>query len=143
MARPSKLTPALAAGIVSLVEHCVPPVTAAGAFGVNRSTYYRWLQEGAEDPDGIRLADPIKAEFRDSIERAERQAESYLVDIAVKKARSTRDALDILARRFGGDWRERTEVRIDVRHILEGLTNDPAELEAAVREAEHLMGTNR
>jgi len=89
------------------------------------------------------LAEPIYQEFAESVAKAERQAESALVDLAIRKARTTRDALDILARRFGGDWREKTEVRIDVRHILEGLTNDPDELEAAVREAERLMGTNR
>jgi hypothetical protein len=89
------------------------------------------------------LAEPIYQEFAESVAKAERQAESALVDLAIRKARTTRDALDILARRFGGDWREKTEVRIDVRHILEGLTNDPDELEAAVRVAERLMGTNR
>jgi hypothetical protein len=89
------------------------------------------------------LAEPIYQEFAESVAKAERQAESALVGLAIRKARTTRDALDILARRFGGDWREKTEVRIDVRHILEGLTNDPDELEAAVRVAERLMGTNR
>ena len=142
MARPSKLTPALAAGIVELIGHCVPPATAAGAFGVARSTYFEWIARG-EGTDPQRLAEPIYQEFAESVAKAERQAESALVDLAIRKARTTRDALDILARRFGGDWREKTEVRIDVRHILEGLTNDPDELEAAVREAERLMGTNR
>ena len=141
MARPTKLTPEIAAGIVALVERCVPPVTAAGAFGVAKSTYYRWLQQGAEIDSTNLPADPIHTEFRENIERAEQQAESILVDLAVRKVKSTRDALDILARRFGGDWRERVEVKVDVRHLLEGLTSDPEELAAAIAEAERLMGT--
>jgi hypothetical protein len=127
------------AGIVSLVERCVPPVTAAGALGISKATFYRWLQEGADSEDSILPADPIKAEFRESIERAEQQAESYLVNIAMEKARTTADALAILERRFGGVWRQKVEVSVDVRHILEGLTNDPEELSAALAEAERLM----
>ena len=140
MARPINLTPEIAAGIVALVERCVPPVTAAGALGVARSTFYRWLQEGGDNPPGNNLARPEYAEFRDAIERAEQQAESILVDIAVHKAKSTSDALAILERRFGGTWRQRIDVKVDVRHILEGLTNNSEELEAAVAEAERLMG---
>ena len=62
------------------------------------------------------------------------------MDIAVRKARTTRDALDILARRFGAEWRERVDVSLDVRTVIESLTSDPAEREAAVAEAERLMG---
>lgn len=140
MARPTKLTPELMVGIVSLVERCVPPVTAAGAFGVSRTTYFEWLQRADGRAGDDRPSEPIYVEFADAITNAERQAESALVDLAIRKARSTRDALDILARRFGGDWRERIDVKVDVRHLLEGLTSDPEELEAAVLEAERLMG---
>jgi hypothetical protein len=138
MARPTKLTPELLAAIVRQVELCVPPVTAAGAFGVQPSTYYEWIQRGKGTDD--RMVEAIYVEFAEGVASAERQAESALVLLAIHKARTTRDALDILARRFGGDWREKVEVKMDVRHILEGLTSDPDELEAAVAEAERLMG---
>jgi hypothetical protein len=98
------------------------------------------MQEGADIDQTNLPADPIHAEFREAIERAEQQAESILVEIAIHKARTTRDALDILERRFGGQWQQKTEIHVDVRHMLEGLANDPEELEAATAEAERLMG---
>ena len=139
MARPTKLTPEIMAAIVRQIELCVPPEVAAGAFGVARPTYYQWLQRGRGELEDTRPAEPIYIQFVDEVERAERQAESTLVMLAVSKARNTQEALMVLERRFGGTWRQKVEVNVDVRHILEGLTNDPDELAAAVAEAERLM----
>ena len=52
MARPTKLTPELATGIVTLIQHGVHPPIAAGAYGVDRITFYEWLARGeGRDPD--------------------------------------------------------------------------------------------
>lgn len=139
MARPTKLTPDLMSAIVRQVALCVPPTTAAGAFGVSTATYYEWIARGkGTDPD--RMVEAIYVEFAEKVAEAERQAESALVMLAIQKARTTRDALDVLERRFGGTWQQKTEIHVDVRHMLEGLATDPEELEAATAEAERLMG---
>jgi hypothetical protein len=127
------------AAIVRQIELCVPPEVAAGAYGIARPTYYQWLQRGRGELDDTRPAEPIYIEFVDEVEKAERKAEATLVLLAVQKARTTAEALSVLERRFGGNWRQKTEVHIDVRHILEGLANSPEELDAAVAEAERLM----
>ena len=47
--RPLTLTPALQERIVDLVKGGLAPERAAQSVGVGRTTYYRWMQQGAEE----------------------------------------------------------------------------------------------
>lgn len=70
--RPTKLTPALQARIVKLVREGNYPETAAASLGVNRATYYRWMERGEKCAKG----DEIFRDFRDALTRAKAAAET-------------------------------------------------------------------
>lgn len=139
MARPTKLTPEISTGIVTLIQYGVHPSVAAGAFGVDRATFYEWMARG-EGRDPVRPSVPEYVAFADDVRRAEHEAESALVALAVKKIRSTGDALAILARRYGDRWRERVDIRVEleaeVRRLAEESGVDYAE---ALAEAERIL----
>lgn len=139
MARPTKLTPELQAAIVKLVQLGVHPHVAAGAMGVQTATFYEWMARG-EARDAERPSVPEYTEFAEAVRRAERESESALVALAVQKARTTADALAVLARRFGDRWRERVDVRVEleaeVRRLAEETGVDYAE---ALAEAERIL----
>ena len=120
MARPTKLTPEVATGIVTLIQHGVHPPVAARAFGVAPATFHEWVARGNErDPQ--RPADPLYIEFADDVAKAEQQAEAALVQIAVAKIRTTGDAVLILERRFGERWKDRQELTVNFRREAEKL----------------------
>jgi len=139
MARPTKLTPEIHVGIVTLVQYGVHPDVAAGAFGVGRSTFFEWLERG-ESSDPRRPSVPEYTAFADDIRAAEFQAESALISTAVAKIRTTQDALSIAARRFGDRWRERVDVHLEleaeVRKMADEMGVDYAE---ALAEAERIL----
>ncbi|HEX5466377.1 MAG TPA: hypothetical protein VFW92_06845 [Candidatus Limnocylindrales bacterium] len=138
MARPTKLTPEIAAGIVTLIQHAVDPVVAAGAFGVRRSTFYEWIARG-EGTDERRPVEAVYVEFAEAVAKAEEQAESALVSLAVTKVRTTADAIAILERRFRDRWRRSDEVRINVRALAERLAADDLDADEIMREAERIL----
>lgn len=137
MVRPTKLTPEVADGIVELIQKCVHPPIAAGAYGVSDSTYHEWLARG-EARDPLRPADPVFIEFAARVRDAEFQAEAALVALATAKVKTTQDALAILERRYGDRWRQRREVEINIRRLAEKVADgmDPA---AVVAEAERIL----
>lgn len=120
MVRPTKLTPEIATGIVTLIQHGVHPPIAAGAYGVARSTYHEWIARG-EDRDPLRPSEPIYIEFAEAVARAEEQSEAALVHLAVQKVRTTAEALAVLERRFGERWMNRREITVNFRREAEKL----------------------
>jgi transposase len=138
VARPTKLTPEIHVGIVTLVQYGVHPDVAAGAFGVGKATFFEWIARG-EGTDPQRPSVPEYTAFAEDIRAAEFQAESALITTAVKKIRSTGDALAVAARRFPR-WRERVDIHIEleaeVRKIADELGIDYQE---ALAEAERIM----
>lgn len=143
MARPTKLTPEIAVGILTLIKNAVHPVAAAEAFGVARSTYYGWIERGL-GIDPVRPMEPIYAEFADAVAQAEAQAESTLVGMAIAKVRTTGDAVMLLERRFQERWQKREEITVNFRREAEKLAAetglDPEELMA---EAERIFAAAR
>src|ERR1700690_1912490 len=123
MARATKLTPEIHVGIVTLVQYGVHPDVAAGAFGVDRATFFEWMARG-EDRDPVRPMLPVYAEFADDIRAAEFQAESALISTAVRKIRTTQDALSIAARRFGDRWRERVDVHVELEAEVRKMADE-------------------
>jgi CRP-like cAMP-binding protein len=89
------------------------------------------------DPD--RLSVPLYIAFAESVRDAERQCEAAIAIMATAKIKTTADALAFLARRFGGEWREKTELTIDLRTAVAALTSDEGEREAALAEAERIL----
>ena len=139
MGRPTKLTPELATAIVTLIQHGVHPPIAAGAYGVDKATFYEWLARGeSRDPD--RLSVPEYTEFAERVRRAEHEAESAIVAMAVKKIRTSGDALAVLARRFGERWRERIDVRVELEAEVRRLANETGvDYAEALAEAERIL----
>jgi len=141
--QPRRLTPEIAAGIVTLIQHAVPPVTAAGAYGVARSTYYQWVALG-ETVDENGISDPMYTEFADNVRRAEYEAESTLVGVAVQKIKTTADAVTLLERRFPDRWQRREELTINLRREAEKIAAatglDPDQI---VAEAEAIIAGAR
>lgn len=143
MARPTKLTPEIATGIVTLIEHGVHPVVAAGAFGVERSTLYQWIARG-EGTDPLRPMEPIYAEFADAVRDAEYKAESTLVGLAVAKIKTTADAVMLLERRFRDRWQRTEEVTINIRREAERLAAASGlNADDIVAEAEAILAAGR
>lgn len=70
MARKIKLTPALQERLVTAIQVGNYAKVAAEMVGIGETTFYRWMEEGA-DPKGRK----IFREFRESIKRAEAEAE--------------------------------------------------------------------
>lgn len=143
MARPTKLTPEIATGIVTLIQHGVHPPIAAGAYGVAYATYYEWIARG-EGREERRLAEPIYIEFADAVSRAEQQAESALVHLAVQKVKTTGDAVMLLERRFGERWRNRSEMTINLRREAEKLAAETGlSADEILAEAERIFSEAR
>ena len=138
MARPTKLTPEIHVGIVTLVQYGVHPDVAAGAFGVGRSTFFEWMERG-EDTDPRRPSVPEYVTFADDIRAAEFQAESALISTAVAKIKTTSDALAIAARRFPR-WRERIDVHIELEAEVRKLAEENGvDYDQALAEDERIL----
>ena len=85
--------------ILKALEECNTKRTAYQLAGVAESTFYEWLKE--------------KPEFKAAVERAEAVALETLV-LTIKKAsiKDWRAALELLKRRGGEEWQEKTRTDI-------------------------------
>lgn len=77
MGRPTKLTPELQAAIVEAVEQGNYPEVAAMAQGMDRATFYRWMQRGESNAEDDR---PFR-DFRDAVTHARAVAEHYALQV--------------------------------------------------------------
>ena len=118
MGAQSKLTPELQAKIVSRIERGLEPDTAAQAEGIDRATYFRWMQRGRQE-EGTPLA-----AFATEVARACAEAEALLVDrwlggdeqgLGFGPAKAAAEFLRLTKRRYG------EKVRIQVADELEEL----------------------
>lgn len=143
MTRATALTPELAHGIVTLIANGVHPAIAAGAFGVARSTYYDWIQRG-EAVHRTRATDPVFVAFADDVRKAEYQAESTLVGMAISKVRTTADAVMLLERRFAERWQRREEVTVNLRREADRIAAETGlDADTILAEAEAVLAANR
>lgn len=100
MARPSKLTPERQARIVALIQAGNYAEVAAANAGIERSTYFRWMQQGREATAGM------YREFHDAIKAAETHAEVRAVALVQKHmADNWQAAMTYLERKFPARWR--------------------------------------
>ena len=136
MARPTKLTPAIAAKLVLAIRVGNYASVAAKSVGIDQSTYYDWLAKGREDKAPY-------AEFAVAIQKAEAEAEAATVariQLAEAAPNTWQAAAWWLERRFPDRWgrRDRLEVEHTVvereaKRLADEFGLDPAEV---LREAE-------
>jgi class 3 adenylate cyclase len=138
MARPTKLTPELMTGIVTLIQHAVHPTVAAASFGVASSTFFEWIARG-EGRSERGMGDPLYMEFADAVRAAEDQAESALVQLAITKAKTSADAIAILERRFRDRWKRTDEVSVNIRLLAEKLAGEGLDPKEVIAEAERIL----
>jgi hypothetical protein len=103
MARPTKLTAQLEEQIVRAIRAGSFPEVAARYAGVDRSTYYRWMERG--DPEGTRSADRPHRRFRRAVEQAQAADEVRDTTLVGKAAeRDWRAAAWRFERRHRARW---------------------------------------
>lgn len=111
MARPSKLTPEITERICMAIRAGNYAKVAAAMAGISETTYYKWL-EMAELPN----AKKEYKEFRESIERAEAEAEV----VAIARIRQAADNGDwkaagwYLERKHGERWGRNDKLRQEI-----------------------------
>lgn len=107
MGRPTKLTPEVQRRIVKAVRCGNYGETAAASEGVQRSTYYEWMERG-------RKGESPFAEFADAVTRARAVAERRMVNVvrtdAVQNAESARWYLE---RSASDRWGRRDKLTIE------------------------------
>src|SRR3954452_12107974 len=105
MARPTKLTADVHSRIMQAIRAGNYAEAACRAAGIAPSTFYRWLERGEREQEGI------YREFHDELRRAEAEAEVHAVAVLRRAMPDDwRAALAYLERRHPARWR-RTETR--------------------------------
>jgi hypothetical protein len=109
MARPTKLTKAIADQIVAAIRCGNYAATAARSAGIGERTYYTWLKRG----ESVAKADAPFRQFRQAIKKAEGEAEVHAVAL-VRQAMPDdwKAAMTWLERRFPERWRRREAVEV-------------------------------
>lgn len=107
--RPSKLTPELQERILQLIRKGNYIEVACAAVGIDKSTYYKWLQRGQQAKSGKYF------DFFIAAKKAEREAETAFLDRIREAAFKDKDwkaAAWYLERKYPERWgrKERHEV---------------------------------
>jgi len=131
--RKTKLTPEVREKIVAAIRAGNYAIVAAEYAGISSTTFYRWLQQGADAKTGI------YKDFRDAVKRAERTAEVRAVAIIQRHMDDNwQAAMTYLERKFPDRWGRRDRLRLDVnpkQALGELLSLSSDELEEAVEAA--------
>lgn len=111
MSRPTKLTPELLETISLIIRSGNYAKTACEMVGIGETTFYRWMEEGAKDK-----AKPEFREFRESIKRAEAEAEVANVARIRQAADSGtwQAAAWYLERKHGDRWGRNDKIRQEI-----------------------------
>jgi len=97
--RPSKLTPELINEVCTLIEGGNYIDVAVACVGIDRSTFFKWVQSGAKAKSGI------KKEFCDRIKIAQAKGETKSVALVHKAGKvSWQAAMTHLERRHPDRW---------------------------------------
>ena len=128
MGRPSKRSPEIESLILRALEVGNTRTDSALGAGITRETLRQWLKS---------------LPFLGAVEKAEALARQRFVGqiaLAAKNGNWQAAAWN-LERRDHENWgrRDRVDMSLEVRKAIESLTSDPAEIEAAVAEAERLV----
>lgn len=128
--RPTKLTPEVRDAIVNAVSCGNYPEIAAESEGVDRTTFYRWMQRGATDESGD------YRDFRDAVMRARAKAERKMVRIVRRAAiEDAQSAQWYLERSASDRWGRRDKVQVE-NAVRDELAQALAKLEAGLKPEE-------
>lgn len=107
MARPTKLDAERQERILAAIRAGSYAEPACRAAGISESTYYRWLQRGEAEEQGI------YADFVRAVRRAEAEAEVQAVEfVQLHMPKDWRAAITFLERRYPSRWRRQTSSEI-------------------------------
>lgn len=107
MGRPTKLTPQTTERIVQAIKAGNYAEPACRSAGISPSSYYRWLERGEHEPDGI------YHDFAAAIRQAEADAEVHAVALLRRAMPNDwRAALAYLERRYPNRWRRHTTTEL-------------------------------
>jgi transposase len=111
MARPTKLTPELLDRITLAIRAGNYAKTACEMVGIGETTFYRWMEEGEKDTGKKEFR-----EFRESIKRAEAEAEVRSVALIRQAADggTWQAAAWYLERKHGDRWGRNDKIRQEV-----------------------------
>ena len=102
MGRSTKLDEATSKRICEAIETGNYASVAAHLAGIGETTLYRWLERGKKEADD---EDSIYREFRESLKRAEAEAEMKAVAVIVDAMpQSWQAAMTFLERKFPSRW---------------------------------------
>lgn len=125
--RRTKLTKKTKEQIVNYIKKGNYATVAARASGIGESTYFLWMDKGRKDTsEGL---DTIYADFLEAVERAEAEAEVYLVGVVYDSApENAKNALEILKRKYNSRWMDKTyqniEATVDTKFEVVNVTYD-------------------
>lgn len=111
MSRPTKLTPELLERVILAIRAGNYAKTACEMVGIGETTFYRWMEDGAKDD-----AKPLFREFRESIKRAEAEAEVRSVALIRQAADggTWQAAAWYLERKHGDRWGRNDKLRQEI-----------------------------
>jgi len=124
--RRSKLTREVQEKITRVIRAGNYAYIAAEYAGISQTTFYRWLEQGAEQKRGR------YREFREAVKAAEREAEIHAVaTIQQHMGKNWQAAMTFLERKFPQRWGRRLDVTSDGHEIgkFEVVIVDPKEEE--------------
>ena len=122
---------------------------AAGAVGIDRSSHYKWMDTDPEYPTlfAAAAAKGKEAMVREARRRAIEGTDKpvYQGGKLVGTIREYSDTLLIFLMKgaMPETYRERVDISMDVRTVIDRLTSDPVEREAAIAEAERILAGRR
>jgi hypothetical protein len=122
---------------------------AAGAVGIDRSSHYKWMDTDPEYPAlfAAAAAKGKEAMVREARRRAIEGTDKpvYQGGKLVGTIREYSDTLLIFLMKgaMPETYRERVDISMDVRTVIDRLTSDPVEREAAIAEAERILAGRR
>lgn len=126
----SKMTDARSRAALSALEHGCTRRAAAGAAGINPTTFYRWLDD---------------ATFRNEVEKAEAKAEAaYTAAVANAIPTNWQAAAWWLERRKFTDYarRDQVNVSVDLQAVIRQVAGElGVEESEAVAEAERILAS--
>jgi hypothetical protein len=104
----TKLTSIMQDRICQLLRAGCYAERAAAASGIDQSTFYRWLQRGEQEEDGL------YREFRDAVKSAEAEAEARAVTIIqLAMPGDWKAAMTWLERKFPERWARRERMHLE------------------------------
>lgn len=128
----SKMTEARTNAALTALENGCTREAAAGVAGVNRATFYRWMDD---------------ATFRDAVEKAEQLAEAkFTAAVVYAIPKSWQAAAWWLERRRYQNYarRDQLEMRIDIKAEVRKLAEELGlDSEAALAEVEAILAERR